>query len=66
MTTTLSEFITKSSAEKQPDGTWTVYCDGENKKGRIAYCAGSSEFEAKEDAYTYFMELVEAINDSIE
>jgi hypothetical protein len=59
MITTLSDFISVSSAERVGQ-TWTVYCDGENKVGAINNCKGNTEYEAKEDAWEYYKALVGA------
>lgn len=57
MITTLSDFISQSSAEPNGNGGWTVYCDGENKVGAINNCEGDSEYEAKEYGWIYFQKL---------
>lgn len=61
MKNNLSEFISSSIAIKKGD-TWTVYVDGENKRGAINDCTGSTEFEAKESAYKFYIELFNEIN----
>lgn len=55
---TLSSFISSSTAERAGD-YWTVYADGENRRGRIEYCEGSNEFEAKEDAWGFINLVIE-------
>lgn len=57
------EFVTNSKAIKVSDNNWNVYCDGEQMLGKISDCEGTNEFEAKEDAWEYYSELVLAVND---
>lgn len=60
----LSVFVESSLAERQNDGSWIVYTDGENRVGKVSNCSGENEFEAKEDAYSYLMEIKEAIQNN--
>jgi len=53
-----SQFISESIAEKQINGKWIVYVDGENKMGKINDCVGTTDFEAKEDAWIFYQELI--------
>lgn len=60
-----SQFISESTAEKQEDGKWIVYVDGENKMGKINDCIGTTEFEAKEDAWDFYQKLISELENMI-
>lgn len=46
-----SDFLTKTEAVKQTNGTWIVFIDPIHKAGGIEGCNGSTEYEAKEHAW---------------
>lgn len=62
MIETLTDFINNSHAEKSGRNLWTVYADGDNKRGIIRDCFGKNEFQAKENAWHYIQEIKRALN----
>lgn len=60
-----SQFVYESLAVKEGDN-WTVYVDGENKRGAINYCEGNNDFEAKEDAWRFYKALAKSVGKPIE
>ena len=57
---TYQEFISSSEARREA-GTWTVYLDPENNRGKVLNCCGETEYEAKEDAWRFYQDLVSEI-----
>jgi hypothetical protein len=55
---TYSEFISQSVAEKTGD-TWVVFVNGAKLEGAIPNVQGNAEFEAKENAWTWFKSIVD-------
>jgi hypothetical protein len=58
---TLSDFISNSHAEKDADGYWIVFQDGEKRQGAYTVSQSCSEFEAKENFWHYLERIKELI-----
>lgn len=55
---TYSDFISQSSAERTGN-TWTVFVNGEKREDSIPNIKGNSEFEAKENAWSWFHSIID-------
>lgn len=55
----LSHFIQNSNAKRQENGNWTVIDKTSGIELRLVECSGTNEFEAKEDAYYFLLNMQE-------